>query len=60
MTGEIGFDGIWTSKAEDFHIVVEVKTSEVYSIKTSALVGYINDLISEKKISDPYLFHILK
>lgn len=52
VTGEIGFDGIWTSKTGDFHIVVEVKTSEVYNIKTSALVGYINDLISEKKISD--------
>lgn len=49
VQGQIGFDGIWTSP-QDLHIVIEVKTSEVYSIKTSTLVGYVDQLISEKKI----------
>ena len=49
ISGEIGFDGIWKSKNE-FHIVIEVKTTEVYAIKTATLLGYINGLISEKKI----------
>jgi hypothetical protein len=48
VSGEIGFDGLWVSK--DFHIVVEVKTTEAYAIKTSTLMDYINRLISEKKI----------
>ena len=47
--GEIGYDGHWTSKT-GFHIVIEVKTTDVYAIKTSTLVGYINGLISEGKI----------
>ena len=49
ITGEIGFDGYWKSHT-DFHVVVEVKTSEVYAIKTNALIGYVDKLISEKKI----------
>jgi len=49
VQGQIGFDGIWTSP-QDLHIVVEVKTSEVYSIKTPTLVGYVDQLISEKRI----------
>jgi hypothetical protein len=31
-------------------VVAEVKTTEVYAIKTSTLLNYINDLISEKTI----------
>ena len=50
--GEIGFDGHWKSLEEGFHIVVEVKKSEVYSIRTDMLVNYINSLISERKIPD--------
>jgi len=49
VQGQIGFDGHWRSPT-GFHIVVEVKTTEVYAIKTAALVGYIDGLISEKKI----------
>jgi len=49
VQGQIGFDGHWKSPKE-LHIVVEVKTSEVYSIKTSALVGYVDSLISAKHI----------
>ncbi len=50
IRGKIGFDGHWRSRA-DFHIVVEVKTTDVYTIKAATLVGYVNELISEKSIS---------
>lgn len=49
MHGEIGFDGYWRSEL-GAHIVVEVKTTEVYAIKTSALVGYVDSLISDQVI----------
>jgi len=49
VAGQIGFDGYWKSPT-NFHIVVEVKTTEVYPIKTAILVGYVDALISEKKI----------
>lgn len=49
VKGEIGFDGHWKSPSGS-HIVVEIKTTETYAIKTSILVGYIDELISEKKI----------
>jgi hypothetical protein len=51
VKGKIGFDGHWKSPT-GFHIVVEVKTSETFPIKTSALVGYVNEMIAEKTISD--------
>lgn len=50
VPNEIGFDGHWISTPDDFHIVVEVKTSETYPIKTSKLLEYINQLISAKLI----------
>ena len=49
VQGQIGFDGHWKSPT-GFHIVVEAKTTEVYAIKASTLVGYVNELISEKEI----------
>jgi len=49
--GEIGFDGHWKSPT-GFHVVVEVKKSEIYSIRTNILVNYIDRLISERKILD--------
>ncbi len=51
IQGEIGFDGLWTSK-KGFHLVIEVKTTEAYAIRTSTLMDYVNRLISEKKIPD--------
>jgi hypothetical protein len=51
VQGEIGFDGLWTSQ-KGFHLVVEVKTTEAYAIKTSTLMDYVNQSISEKKIPD--------
>jgi len=49
VKGEIGFDGHWKSPSGS-HIVVEVKTTEAYTIKTSVLVGYVDELISERNI----------
>ena len=49
VPGEIGFDGLWESRTQ-FFIVVEVKTTEAYAIKTAALVGYVDALISEQRI----------
>jgi len=49
VRGEIGFDGHWESPT-GFHVVVEVKTTETYAIKTAALVGYVDALISEKRV----------
>lgn len=51
VRGEIGFDGLWKSPT-GLSLVVEAKTTEVYTPKTSALVGYVDELISEKKIPD--------
>src|SRR5579864_239189 len=49
LQGEIGFDGHWKSPT-GVHVVLEVKTSETYAIKTSTLTGYIDQLISAKQI----------
>jgi len=49
VVGQIGFDGHWESPT-GFHLVVEVKTTEVYAIKAATLVGYVDSLISEKQI----------
>lgn len=51
VRGQIGFDGLWKSPTQ-FFIVVEVKTTEVYAIRTDTLLGYINALISENEIPD--------
>ncbi len=49
VQGKIGFDGYWRSPT-GYHLVVEVKTSEIYPINTSFLTGYIDALISEREI----------
>jgi len=51
VPGEIGHDGLWTSPT-GFHVVIETKTTEQFHIKTSALTGYVNELISEQRIPD--------
>lgn len=48
--GGIGFDGIW--RTPNFAIVVEAKTTDLFAIQTATLLGYMNQLISEKQISD--------
>ncbi len=45
IRGKIGFDGHWKSST-GFHIVIEVKTTDAYAIKTATLVGYVDELIS--------------
>lgn len=49
---EIGFDGLWHSQT-DWSLVVETKTTDVYTVKTSTLLGYINSLVSEGQIENP-------
>jgi len=49
VSNDIGFDGHWQSPT-GFHMVVEVKTTEVYAIKTATLVGYVDNLVSDKRI----------
>jgi len=51
VQGQIGFDGHWKSES-GFHIIVEVKTTEAYAVKTATLVGYIDALISDNRIPD--------
>lgn len=51
VVGQIGFDGHWKSPT-GFHLVVEVKTTEVYAINAATLVGYVDGLISAKEIPD--------
>lgn len=50
VQGQSGHDGLW--RRGDFAIVVEVKTTDTYAIKTATLTGYIDHLISDKKIRD--------
>jgi hypothetical protein len=51
VRGQVGFDGHWHSPS-GFHIVIEVKSSETYAIRTATLTGYIDALISERQIAD--------
>jgi hypothetical protein len=51
VSGQLGYDGLWKSPA-GLHLVVEVKTTEIYAIRTSTLTGYIDGLISAKRIPD--------
>jgi hypothetical protein len=50
-TSDIGHDGLWSSP-EGFYVVVETKTTEQFTIKTSTLTGYVDRLISERRIPD--------
>lgn len=50
VAGEVGHDGLWESPT-GFHVVIETKTSEAFNIKTATLSGYVDQLISEGRIS---------
>ncbi len=52
VRGAIGFDGLWQSPT-GWALVVEAKTTDVYTVKTSTLLGYINALVSEGQIQQP-------
>lgn len=51
VQNKIGFDGLWKSPSK-FFIVAEVKTTDIYAIKTATLIGYVDALISEKEITN--------
>lgn len=50
VTNDIGYDGIW--RTEDLALVIEVKTSDAYTINTSTLLGYTDRLIEAGRITD--------
>jgi hypothetical protein len=50
VQGRIGYDGLWRSPS-GYHVVIEVKTTDVYAIKAATLIGYVDGLISERTIS---------
>lgn len=49
VRGQVGFDGFWLSPTGK-SIVVEAKTTDVYTVRTDALLGYINSLVSDGRI----------
>jgi len=52
VQGEIGFDGLWSSP-KGLKIVVEAKKRvDVYVVKTSTLIGYVDNLISHGRIAN--------
>lgn len=53
VAGQLGFDGLWRSPTGSA-IVVEVKTTDVYTISTDKLLGYINSLVSAGTIEDRF------
>jgi hypothetical protein len=50
VQGAIGYDGIWRSR--DLAIVVEVKTTDVYAVRTATLLHYVDQLISDHQVAD--------
>jgi hypothetical protein len=52
VQGQIGFDGLWRSPIGRA-LVVETKTTDVYTVKTATLLGYINALVSAGQIERP-------
>ncbi len=49
ISGEHNFDGRWEAPG-GLHIVIETKTTEIYPIKTSKLLNYINELVAAGQI----------
>ena len=49
VKNEIGFDGIWSADGES--IVVEVKTTDAYSIKLDTAMGYRDDLANIGRVN---------
>jgi len=52
VVGQIGFDGLWRSPTGQA-LVVEAKTTDVYTVKTAILLGYINNLVSAGQLEKP-------
>jgi hypothetical protein len=51
VQGVNGYDGLWESDSRKY-IIVETKTTNAYTIKTSQILKYKNDLVSESEIKD--------
>lgn len=52
VSNAIGNDGLWKSPSTGFFVVPEVKTTDSYVVRTATLTGYVDELITEKKIPD--------
>ncbi len=48
IANEIGYDGLW--RRNGFSIVIEVKTTDAFSIQTATVIGYVDRLISAGEI----------
>ena len=48
VRNDIGFDGIWSRKDE--HLVIEVKTTDAYTIKLDLIARYRDRLVEEKRV----------
>jgi hypothetical protein len=48
--GAVGFDGHWKSPT-GWSIIVETKTTDTYTVRTDALLGYINALVSDGQVT---------
>lgn len=51
VRGQIGYDGLWQSPS-GWSIVVETKTTDVYTVRTDTLLGYINSLVSDGLVKE--------
>lgn len=49
VKGQVGFDGFWQSPS-DWSFVVETKTTDVYTVRTATILGYINSLVSDGRV----------
>lgn len=49
VKNQVGFDGLWQSPS-GWSVVVETKTTDVYAVRTDTLLGYINTLVSERRV----------
>jgi len=49
VAGVNGYDGLWQSPSGKT-VVVETKTTDVYTVRTATLLGYIHDLVSEGQL----------
>jgi len=48
VRGEVGYDGIWSAENDD--LVVEVKTTDAYTISLDTIAKYHDRLLAERKI----------
>ena len=49
VRGLVEFDGLWESPT-GLHVVIEARTSEIYPIKITAIIGYMDNLNSKENV----------